>query len=134
MIKTIEEIKMDMPLLYEEVKKGNIWLYDCSGVSRELGEEHREKIKEIEEKSGRFNRKVFAVIDSNVVFPDGERCNMVSYLYEDYYKQEKEYNGFFKYENGMYYVPAYVVNKTWDIEESGDIVIREVVGLVKRVY
>ena len=75
---------------------------------------------------------IVAVIESMSLFPgEDEPTNMVCYVCMD---EDLEPYLIDDEDDSNVGLMAYVVNKSWDVEESGDIGIYENCGLVKRSY
>lgn len=119
----------NLPLLAQELRKGNVWRYSM-GISLELTEEQQIKIKEIEErlKSLDADAKVVAVLEGKYKMSDGEVLEMESYIYLSPKTRQLE-----RYEGKVHLAPALVINKTWNVQEHGDVLIKEVSGLLMRV-
>lgn len=106
------------PEMMQELKKGNVLSWDNNGVSRELSDEHKKHIKELEERNSEFEFKVYAVLDNSMNLM-GDKVCMTSYLFlsnEDY--------DISKYDDEIYYAIADVVNESWGINEMGSTLIK----------
>ena len=106
------------PEMMRELKKGNVLSWDNNGVSRELSDEHKKHIKELEERNSEFELKVYAVLDSAMNLM-GDKVCMTSYLF----LSNEEYD-ISKYDDEIYYAIADVVNDSWCINEMGSILIK----------
>ena len=118
-----------LPYLKEFYEKGIILKYDTQGFTRELTTEEENEIKKLEGSYVKYGLKVIAVIDGIYSF-EGERVEMLSYIYID--KETKPW--VIDDKEKIVGFMAKVINKTWDIEESGSIGVKEVAGLLKRIY
>lgn len=105
------------PNLMAHVQHGNIWHWVNDGTTKELTAEDISRIESIEKAGKEFDATVYAVLESTS-YIDHEAVTMTCYLFlsnEDYDVSQ--------YANGCYYAMATVHNTTWDITESGSIVI-----------
>ena len=123
----IRDLKQHFPHLMQETQKGNVWLYDSQGYTRELSTEDIQKIHEIEQDLKPYNGKVYAVLDSTLMI-GSDLVDMKSFLIVT-----DEGTDIQQCENGTFYAFADVVNTSWGIEELGSILIREDVGRLVRV-
>lgn len=121
----LTNIKELMPEFFKAVDNGIIHLYDHYGFTRELTQIMKDKIKELEQEA---DLKVIAVTEGTYIFPGDDKAHMVAYIYT-----EKDYQPWHIEDNVVGFM-AYVVNDSWDIEESGSIGLVETLGLVRRVY
>lgn len=102
LLKNISDIKDD------EVPKFRTW----GALNTEgLESRNREIIQEIES-SGEI--KVLAVVNSAHRI-DGKVVFMVNYITDSYCDE---------YSNDEYYCSAYVDNRSWDIQEYGDVILK----------
>ena len=130
MSKTWEEI---LPYLNKQWTKGKVHKYDGVGFTRELTDENKEKIKEIEEKNEKL--KVIAVIDGTYTFTGGNTNDegVVEDVqrHVDYLLLDEE--GPMVHDENTVLILSYTVNETYGEEEMGDILVVERTGLLKRV-
>jgi hypothetical protein len=115
--------KKVMPFLAQEYEKGNVWRYDVTGISRELTEEMKEQIKELEEQ-GKI--KVMAVVETDCDL-SGEVAHMISYIL-----MGRGLKPDVRKDNSVCFY-SYVNNVSWDIQEYGDILLIEKCGRVVRI-
>jgi hypothetical protein len=123
--------KEKLPFLYQEYKKGLVHRFDATGVSLELTEAQKKKIKELEAKFE--NHKVITCLDANYRFSDGMIFNFINYLLlsEDEDEQPELYDD----DSEIVLFLAYVDNITApDCSELGNIGVIERSGLLKRVF
>lgn len=106
------------PVMMQELKKGNVLSWDNNGVSRELSDEHKKHIKELEERNSEFEFKVYAVL-VNTMNLMGDKVCMTSYLF-----LSNEGYDISKYDDEIYYAIADVVNESWGINEMGSVLIK----------
>lgn len=127
-LKISDEVRKLMPEFFARIENYDIYHYDEAGFTRELTDEDKARIKELKEKY-KFN--TVAVIETEVVFADGETAHMLSYVDVENYPPIAMKDG-----AGVKYIlcEAFVVNKSWDIEEMGSIGLIEKKGCVFRIY
>lgn len=129
-------LKRKFPFLHqilseEMLEDGTTYKYDCYGFCRELNEDQKKKVAELEKEYEKYNLKVLFVLESIMQDPTGEKFEMDNYVYLT--DEDIQYGVDLDPTSGEMRPIAYVHNKTWDESESGYILIKEVVGTMRRL-
>lgn len=129
-------LKTKFPFLHqiiseEMLEDGTTYKYDCFGFCRELSEEQKERMKNLEESFSKYNLKVLFVLESVMQDPYGEKFHMDNYVYIT--DEDTKYGIELDPKTGEMRPVAHVHNKTYDESESGYILIKEVVGTMRRL-
>lgn len=129
-------LKRHFPFVHQIIKDemledGTVYKFDSWGFCRELSEEQQAEVVRIEKDQAKYNTKVLFVIESCMVDSYGEKFNMINYVT---WNDEDVKLGLDLDTKGNLRCMALVENKNfYDEKELGYILIKEVVGTVRRI-
>jgi hypothetical protein len=118
-----------LPFLHQEWKEQNIHRYDAYGFSRELTEEQKLQLKVLEAKNPHL--RIVGVLDAKYLFPGDEVMHFNTYLCLANGSNPEPCEN----DKDLVYFLAYVDNLSDpDCSEFGYVGVKEITGLLKRVY
>lgn len=128
--------KKNFPFLYQIITEemlvdGTTYRYDSWGFCRELTDEQKDKVAELEKKWEKYNLKVLFVLESVMQDPCGDKFEMDNYVYIT--DEDISLGIDLDPQSGVWRPIAQVHNKTWDETESGYVLVKEVVGTMRRI-